>query len=95
MFETSFKQPGQGLCPPPLVRTRLVRILRALRLESLALHARRVLRKRKRYVEFRFQARRCRAFREKLGLIHGLAAYVKCQRDDDASAPIKPRQPRL
>ena len=46
-------------------------------------------------MEFRFQARRCRAFREKLGLIRGLAAYVKCQRDDDASAPIKLRVPRL
>ena len=47
MVETFFKQPGQGLCTRPLVRTRLVRILRALRLEPLALHARRVLRKRR------------------------------------------------
>ena len=65
-------------------RSCLVQIVQKLRLEPLALNLRRVVRKNHTYVEFRFQARRCRSFMQKLGLIRGVTAYVKCQHKEPA-----------
>ncbi len=82
MADTTLGHRSSDLYTRGCARTRVVRILRALHLEPLLLDARRVLRENKRYVEFRFQVRRCRAFTKKLGSIHGVGAFFKCQHEE-------------